>query len=730
MIVKVREKLGEMITRHYLVGKDPYPLVLDKKKSKGITLSSFNYSPPAISNFQNNSNHSKPLNHNSNELSFKGFSHVKQPSFIKVSEAVQKFGEIFGESAKKHLNEKIQNAAKLSDSGLKVKDDMISFQPKSLGKRLLDIVLYPILKMPADIANYLLKALKKIPALKNSKNIDKLLDNKHLKERRDFVKSTSDVAAIEHYFEIASDPKEKGKIFNIAHARFKPLLSNYDTTTERTLTRIVTGAIPAFYLANDAYNLSMYMKNDKNDAEQDKKRRFNQEVARIGITAGLTYGVLSLFAKQSNSSAFVATMLMSGITLVSEFVGRAAAGTPVLPVGEKQAKKYASIQAKMYSDKDDEAKKTNPSDTFKGFEGKSQPKEYQKPPEKGNLTIKNVLKVMGVLAIAGLGVDKASNIKPIKKFLTEANDKYKNFLQKELKIKREDFNNITSKLEQNGFKEIADRYKEIVKSQKGDEISLGKVKDKSKDIVVNQILAFPIRFVWDTVMTPYKHILKPILNILSGTKAPAKTDDIKKKDMEMLRDSIQFLQKIDKEKNYQEKVNKSLISSLDNVTKSNYSNSDLASMAKIATSGVTSVFLIADNYNQVMIESNGQNKGLAEQKAKERTIQRGIRIAYGAFIIKLFNGVFAGPYNRSLLGAQAVNIGNTAIVESLERKSVGLPIGESTRDEIIKEERENLNATGIKGGYFRLMAKLTGKKTLSETAVEKEQKPPKVKNKG
>ena len=716
-----------MITRNYLVEKDPYPLVRDKKRSKGITISSFNSSPPSISNFSNNLNHLKPLNHNSKELSFKGFSHVKPTSYIKVSEAIQKFGEIFGESAQKHLSEKIQKASGHADSGLKVKDDVISFQPKSLGQKVLEIVLYPILKMPLDIANATLKGLKKI--FKNSKTIDNMLDNKTLKERRDFVKNTSNVAAIEHYFEMVSDSKEKDKIFSASHARFKPLLSNYDTTTERTLTRIVTGSIPAFYLANDAYNLSMYMKNDKQDAEQDKKRRFNQEVARIGITAGLTYGVLSLFAKQSNSSAFVTTMLVSGITLVSEFVGRAAAGTPIFPVGEKQAKKYASLQSKRYSDKEDEDKKLEANGNFKGFEGKTQPKEYQKPPEKGNLTIENAFKVMGVLAIAGLGIDKVANLKPVKKLLGEANGKYKQFFQKELKIKRDDFNQLITKLNDNGFEGIANKYKEIVKNQTGDEINLGTIKDKKKDILIHQILSFPVRFAWDTLMTPYQYVLKPTLNMIDknilksiGIESVKKVEDPKKKEIEMLRDSIQFLQKIDKEKNYQEKVNKSLVSSLDNVTKSSYSNADFSSVAKVATSGVTSVFLIADNYNQVMIESNGKNKELAEQKAKERTIQRAIRIAYGAFIIKLCNGVFAGPYNRSLLGAQAVNIGNTAIIESLERKSVGLPIGESTREEIIKAEKENLNATGLKGGYFRFMAKLTGKKPLSETAVVKEQK--------
>lgn len=755
-----KEKLGYMITRDQMMQKMPYPLILDKKRSGGITIPSFNSSTSAIPSFKNNNFNSEPLNRNSNELSFKGSLHVKYYNEIKVTDAVKKFGEVFGESSKKFLDEKIQNASKIEGSGLKWdKDkDILSFNQKSMGRKILDILLYPIVKMPLDIANAVLKGLKKV--FKNSKTIDKMLENPALKKRREIKKSASDVAAIEHYFEMLSkktkkklDPKtdkeieveftdkDKDKdLFKSAHARFKPLLSNYDTTTERTLTRIITGMIPAFYLANDAYNLSMYMKNNKDDAEKDKKRRFNQETIRIGITAAFTFATMSIFAKKTNESQKFATALSAGVVLVSETVGRMISGTPVLPVGEKQAKRYSKIQDKMYTDKkkkeDDE--KTESSDTFKGFEGKAQPKEYKKPPEKGNLTLKNVLKWMGILAVAGLGVDKASNFKPIKEFLGKQNKKYKALSEKEFIVSREEFNKLTDKLKENGFENVAENYKGIVKDQTGNQIKFDKVKDKTKDIIFNQIIAFPVRFAWDTLMTPYKYILKPALNMMDknilksiGIEATKKADDPKKKQMEMLRDSIGFLRKIDKEDKlkYQEKVNTSILSSLDNVTKSSYSNSDLASMTKIATSGVTSAFLIADNYNQVMIESKGQNKELAEQKAKERTLQRAIRITYSAFIIQLFNGVFKTTYNASLMGAQAVNIGNTAVIESLERKSVGLPIGESTREEIISEERKNLSATGIKGGYFRLMAKLTGKKSLSEVAIAKEKKEQKEKEK-
>jgi hypothetical protein len=47
-----------------------------------------------------------------------------------------------------------------------------------------------------------------------------------------------------------------------------------------------------------------------------------------------------------------------------------------------------------------------------------------------------------------------------------------------------------------------------------------------------------------------------------------------------------------------------------------------------------------------------------------------------------------------------------------------LPLHEATRNEIIEKDNATLNATGLKGLYFRFMSKLTGKKPLSEKKTE------------
>ena len=191
---------------------------------------------------------------------------------------------------------------------------------------------------------------------------------------------------------------------------------------------------------------------------------------------------------------------------------------------------------------------------------------------------------------------------------------------------------------------------------------------------------------------------------------------------------IEFVKKINKEEKitrtdkandrFKERLNKKFIESFDNVTKSTIKNAELSGPLKTAVSTATSAFLIVDNYNLVMIDSQGKDKNLADQKAKERTIQRIMRIAYGAGIINMFNKIFSKTYSASLLGAQAITVGNSLLTETMERKSVGLPVGESTREEIVKMDNQNLQATGIKGAYFRLMGQLTGKKPLSQRKAD------------
>ncbi len=128
---------------------------------------------------------------------------------------------------------------------------------------------------------------------------------------------------------------------------------------------------------------------------------------------------------------------------------------------------------------------------------------------------------------------------------------------------------------------------------------------------------------------------------------------------------------------------------------------------------------MTDNYNMVMLKSNGEDKDGAELKFKERLVQESSRLFYQTLLIDLFNSTFAAQYHNSLLGMSWITATNTFIGEILNRKSVGMPVQTHTKEELIQIEQNKENATGILKSYYDFMSRLTGKKSLSERKAEK-----------
>lgn len=161
-------------------------------------------------------------------------------------------------------------------------------------------------------------------------------------------------------------------------------------------------------------------------------------------------------------------------------------------------------------------------------------------------------------------------------------------------------------------------------------------------------------------------------------------------------------------------VNTAVEKSFNGVTQSNNKNTDLAMMSKLASSAVTSAFLVADNYNMVMLKSNGEDKEGAKEKANERIVQRLSALFYQSLLINWFNATFRSTYNSSLRGMTAVAIPNTLTTEMLTRKSIGMPIGKKSFEEIQAMEEKNENRGGFIGKYYKFMRLLTGKKPLKD----------------
>ena len=134
----------------------------------------------------------------------------------------------------------------------------------------------------------------------------------------------------------------------------------------------------------------------------------------------------------------------------------------------------------------------------------------------------------------------------------------------------------------------------------------------------------------------------------------------------------------------------------------------------LSSSLVTSAFLVADNYNMVMIKSDGEDKQDAKEKANERIIQRLSALFYQTMFINLFNSTFRAQYNSSLRGMASVVAPNTITTEIVTRSSIGMPIKRKTYDEIVALEEKNANRKGLAGKYFKFMRLLTGKKPLKD----------------
>ncbi len=161
-------------------------------------------------------------------------------------------------------------------------------------------------------------------------------------------------------------------------------------------------------------------------------------------------------------------------------------------------------------------------------------------------------------------------------------------------------------------------------------------------------------------------------------------------------------------------VNTAVEKSFNGVTQSSNKNTELAMMTKLASSAVTSAFLVADNYNMVMLKSDGEDKEGAKEKANERIIQRLSALFYQTMLINWFNSTFRSTYNSSLKGMTAVAIPNTLTTELLTRTSIGMPVGKKSYEELQALDEKNENRTGLVGKYFKFMRLLTGKKPLKD----------------
>ena len=754
-----------------LVGRTTYDAVKQRQKSTGelspkrIPLSSeFMSSKNSLNNIE------RPLKSNQNDLSFKGLSfkgenkpkkkddkmkpllatfgvlaatglalrfapRYKEAGKFKVSEFLE-FAEkhmgvikkdaknpdaIINSSIAEELFESVRDS-KLTKNLVKVDGDNVTFYKKTIPQLIWDGLIYPFKILPADILNGSVELIGKIKPFKGW--AEKTLNKPMFKNIRQRSKIDAKVNSLRGLFKTAKDLNGKTEeeissaMFQRSVKMFDPGTGNYDTKHERSLNRLVSGLPPALFLANDAYNLSRMMDDDGKAATEEQKVRFKQEMARIGFNAYITLVTLGALNKYINNSK-MGIMLMTGLTtLTTEAFSRVING--------KHITRLTPEEARRENEKNNAPEaQIKPEISFKAAD-KPKDEKQQKP----LLTFNSAMKAIGLIIAGGFAAKGLRKINVVdngwKKFSGYFKNLYKETTQiKDYRIPQEKLNKITKVLDENGFTKLAEKYRNVAKTAVNPDgtISLG-VKDKKTKPLIDFFLA-PFRFIWKYGSMPYKFVDDAIQSF--GKKAP-KAAGKKVEDISALAKSIENIGREATKKNYtpeqfQSYVKDNILKAFNVDTMSNVSNSELSNLAKTAALAATIWFLMTDNYNMVMLKSNGNDVEGAKTKFTERFVQEGSRLFYQTLLIDLFNSTFKSQYNKSLFGMSWITLTNTTMGEWLTRKSVGVPVGTHTRDQLIELENKQENATGLERKYYDFMKRLTGKRSIKTYEVDKKEQP-------
>lgn len=285
-----------------------------------------------------------PLKRDVKDISFKGalsFYNIKKYNLKSSLNLLEKF---IGK-APKRLEENFDNVnwADIREHIQNVENGKVQIATKNWTRLLMEGIVYPVAELPLYIANSVKKALTGKGFVSNCKTLEEMNNRSWLQKKFDILNNSDIVNSFSGYMETAEklkhDTKEiqSASLFTKVMKMFDPKTGNYNGVHERALTRIVTGFIPAFFLANDAYNLSRICDDDSKAAEKERKTRFNQETKRVLSNAYLQLITLGALSKYINSKKSV-FMLVTGLSVIAtEAFSRLSNGKKITFINKEQA---------------------------------------------------------------------------------------------------------------------------------------------------------------------------------------------------------------------------------------------------------------------------------------------------------------------------------------------------------------------------------------------------------
>jgi hypothetical protein len=726
-----------------------------------IPLSSVKLSP-LESNLYNSLNNKRPLKTNHSDLAFKGLSlsmykdlkgYTREDlSVIEKFIGKENINNLYSHLKKFESDTKLFSTEKvLDENGKEIPEkEKIFFKAKTIPLLLGEEIVYPFKKLPGVLLDAAVSGLRKIKPLSN------WAENVHNKEffkkiRRD-SKMDAQVYSLRGLFEKAEEiknlPEEKQKeiILRQSSKMFDPKTGNYDTKHERSLCRIVSGMIPAVFLANDAYNLANMCDGNSKSATKEQKIRFKQEISRVGFNAYLTLITMGALQKYMNKSK-AAIIANTGITvLLTEMFSRLASGKYITMLSPEKAKainaKKKGTPVTTNNDKKSTTTMVEKDKSQTAFAGMG--KQEVKPDVKSDKTNKanktkekqplmslsTILKASAVIIATGFGIKGLRKVNLVDNVFKKVENSWADFYKKvtvnsDYTFSKEKFETIKTKLQEVGCEDLAKNYEEIAKNyiEKDGNLHL---EEKDKKIApLARFIVAPFKFTFNTVALPY-HLAEKFVKVLTGEKSAPKPPKTVKTVFRQTIDKI-WDEGLKKGKNYdkdkfRDYIQDSILKGFNAESMSGLANNELANLAKNAGTAATIWFLMADNYNMVMLKSNGEDVKGAQAKRKERVIQEASRLFYQTLLIDLFNSTFQTQYNNSLMGMSWITMADTTLGEILTRKSVGMPVKPHSQKELIAIEEKKENSTGFTKKYYDFMTRLTGKQSLKEQRVAKQQK--------
>ncbi len=213
----------------------------------------------------------------------------------------------------------------------------VEIREKNWTKHLLDAVISPVTDIPFRIASSLKKSFFSGKHHATPKNSNILKHQMETLDNPDIVNSMIGYMDSANKYKYDTDNIRSAGLMSNALKMFDPKSGNYNVVHERALTRIVTGFIPAFFLANDAYNLSRICDDDPQKADKERKLRFNQETKRVLSNAYLqliTMGALSKWINKSKAAYVVVTALT---VVITEAFSRISNGKKIHMINKEEA---------------------------------------------------------------------------------------------------------------------------------------------------------------------------------------------------------------------------------------------------------------------------------------------------------------------------------------------------------------------------------------------------------